>query len=100
MGFPTKNELDRVRKKLQKVEPSFVLPKDANATDRLKYNLCKEMVVYLKAENISQAELARILEIDPARVSEIMKYKIDLYTVDRLLDLLYHVRPNLKVTVA
>ena len=31
--------------------------------------------------------LARQLNIDPARLNEIVKYPIDLFTVDKLLDL-------------
>lgn len=99
MGMPDKKELDRVRKKLLKVEPTRVLPKNAPKSDRLKYELCKQFVKYLLKNKITQKDLARDLEIEPARLNEIVKYRIDLFTVDRLLDYAERLKPNLKVTV-
>jgi len=100
MGFPSKKELEQVRKRLEKIEPVRILPKSASKVDKLKFSLCKEMIIYLRAHNITQVELARILEIDQARVSEIVKYKIDLFTVDRLLSLVEKINPDIKVVVA
>ncbi|OFZ63222.1 MAG: hypothetical protein A2328_05510, partial [Bdellovibrionales bacterium RIFOXYB2_FULL_36_6] len=85
MSFLNKKELDQMRKKLEKAEPVRLLTKDASNVDKLKFSLCKEIIIYLKIHKITQVELANILEIDPARLSEIVKYKIDLFTVDRLL---------------
>ena len=34
---------------------------------------------------MSQAQLARKLKVDPARINEIVKYRIDLYLLDKLL---------------
>ncbi len=100
MSFPNAKELERVRKKLKKVEPTPVLSASASAADQLKCALCKEFVVYLRVHKMTQLELAQELEIDPARVSEIVKYKIDLFTADRLLNLLERLNPKVKVTVA
>lgn len=36
---------------------------------------------------MSQVRLARKLKVDPSRINEIVKYRIDLYTVDKLMDL-------------
>jgi len=99
MGFPDKNELDKMRKLLEKGEPVRMLPKNASSVDKLKFSLCKEFVVYLRVHNVSQAELAKLLEIDQARVSEIVKYKIELFTVDRLLSLVEKLNPNVNVTI-
>ena len=100
MRFPNANEIARAKKKLEKVEPTKLLKKDASQVEKLKFALCKEFVVYLREKDLTQIELANILEIDPARVSEIVKYKIDLFTVDRLLFLLEILKPKLNITVA
>ncbi|OFZ24509.1 MAG: hypothetical protein A2381_05465 [Bdellovibrionales bacterium RIFOXYB1_FULL_37_110] len=100
MSFPNKKELDQMRKKLENAEPVRLLPKDASNVDKLKFSLCKEIIIYLKIHKTTQVELANILEIDPARLSEIVKYKIDLFTVDRLLSLVEKLNPSIKVTVA
>ena len=100
MGFPSSKELQKIRKKLSKSEPTRPLPKDASKVDRLKYDLCKQFVKYLIKHKVTQKELAKDLGIQPARLNEIVKYRIDLFTVDRLLSYAELLRPNLKVTVA
>jgi predicted XRE-type DNA-binding protein len=99
MGFPDEKELSRARKKLSKVEPTRSLPKDASKSDKLKYELCRQFVKYLMKHEMTQKELAEEIDIQPARMNEIVKYRIDLFTVDRLLDYAERLRPNLKITV-
>lgn len=100
MGMPPKKDLDKIRRKLEKVEPTRGLPPDASKADRLKYELCKQFVVYLKREKTSQKDLAEKLGMEPARLNEIVKYRIDLFTVDRLLGYLELLDPSINVTVA
>jgi len=99
MSFPDEKELSRVRKKLSKVEPTHPLPKDASKSDKLKYELCRQFVKYLMKNKMSQKELAEEINVEPARINEIVKYRIDLFTVDRLLDYAERLKPNLKITV-
>jgi len=100
MGFPTEKELKAVRAKLEKAEPSRMLPKNASKADRLKYELCEKFVIYLTKHKISQAQLARKLKVDPARINEIVKYRIELYTVDKLMDLAERLDLDFDVRVA
>ncbi len=100
MGFPSEKELARVRKKLAKAEPTRPLPKNASKADRLKYDLCKQFVRYLLKHEMTQKELSLELGIEPARLNEIVKYRIELFTVDRLLNYAELLKPSLKVTVA
>ncbi len=100
LGLQNKKELDRVRKKLAKVEPTRSLPPHASSADKLKFELCKQFVIYLRIHDLTQKELAQQLEIEPARVNEIVKYRIELFAVDRLLDYLEKLRPEIKVIVA
>ena len=100
MGFPNEKELKAIRSKLAKVEPSRLLPKNASKADLLKYKICEKFVIYLRENQMSQVALARKLKVDPARINEIIKYRIDLYTVDKLLDLSERLHLELKVEVA
>ena len=100
MGFPREKELKSIRTKLEKAEPSRTLPKNASKADRLKYELCEKFVSYLLKHKMSQAQLARKLKVDPARINEIVKYRVDLYTVDKLLDLAERLHLDLDLRVA
>lgn len=100
MGWPSRKEINKVLKELENVEPGYGLPEDASVADKFKYSLCQEFIGYYNRNKLTQVELARILEVDPARVSEILKRKIWLFTADRLIDLLEKIKPKLKLTVA
>jgi predicted XRE-type DNA-binding protein len=100
MGFPSEKELKKIRAKLDAAEPSRVLPESASKSDKLKYKLCEKFVIYLMKNKISQAQLARQLKVDPSRINEIVKYRIDLFTVDKLMDLAERLELDFKVDVA
>jgi predicted XRE-type DNA-binding protein len=100
MGFPSQKELKAVRAKLEKAEPSRLLPKNASKADRLKYELCEKFVIYLTKHKMTQVQLAKKLKVDPSRINEIVKYRIDLYTVDKLMDLAERMDLDFDVRVA
>ena len=100
MGFPNEKELKAVRAKLAKVEPARLLPRNATKAERIKYKLCEKFVIYLSEHKMSQAQLAKKLKIDPSRINEIVKYRIDLYTVDKLMDLAEKLDLDFDVNVA
>ena len=49
---------------------------------------------------MSQVQLSKKLKVDPSRVNEIVKYRIDLYTVDKLMDLAERLHLDFEVAVA
>ncbi len=98
--MPDKKTLEKMRKKLENVAPSHGLPENASKSQLLKFELCKQFVIYLRKHEMSQKDLAKKLAVDPARINEIIKYRIDLFTVDRLLGYLEQLEPKLKVYVA
>ncbi len=100
MGFPSEKELKVIRAKLAKVKPSRLLPKNASKADHLKYKLCEKFVIYLTEHKMSQVQLAKRLNVDPSRINEIVKYRIDLYTVDKLMDLAERLHLEFDVEVA
>jgi predicted XRE-type DNA-binding protein len=100
MPFPTEKELKLVRAKLEKTEPSRTLPKNASKSDVLKYQLCEMFVDLLLKNKMTQVQLAKKLKVSPARVNEIVKYRIDLFTVDKLIELTERLRMDFQIRVA
>ena len=100
MALPINKELNRVKKKLANIEPTRGLPANASKAEQLKYELCKQFVIYLRKHDMTQRELAEQMGMEPARLNEIVKYRIELFAVDRLVDYLEKLKPNIQVTVA
>lgn len=100
MPFPSEKELKRVRKKLEKAEPSLGLPEDATELEVLKYELCQKFVAHIVLNKLTQLQLANKLDIDPARMNDIVKYRIKHFTLDRLYELTKRLDPNLKLSIA
>jgi predicted XRE-type DNA-binding protein len=101
MSFPSNKEIQEILKELESVEPTFVLDrKNASAVDKIKYDLCREFVIYMISNKISQVELAERLDIDKARVNKIIKYRIEVFTIDKLLSLLNIIKPSSELKVS
>jgi predicted XRE-type DNA-binding protein len=52
------------------------------------------------SNKISQVELAERLDIDKARVNKIIKYRIEVFTIDKLLSLLNIIKPSSELKVS
>ncbi len=100
MAFPSQKELKSIRKKMEMAEPSRMLPKNASKADYLKYKLCEKFVIYILEKEITQVQLAKKLKVDPSRINEIVKYRIDLFTVDKLMDFAERMDLDFEVEVA
>jgi predicted XRE-type DNA-binding protein len=100
MGFPTEKELKAVRSKLEKIEPSHMLPKNATKVDVIKYKVCEKFVIFLMNNNMNQVQLAKKLKVSPARVNEIVKYRIDLFTLDKLIEFAERIDLDFELKVA
>ena len=100
MGFPSNDKVKRMKALLEKAEPSRTLPKNASTSERVKYKICEKFAAYIIDNNISQAELARQIKMDPARLNEIVKYRIDLFTIDKLIEFAERLDPQFKIEVA
>jgi predicted XRE-type DNA-binding protein len=99
-GWPTEEEWVEIEKELAKGLPTLILPKDAGPVDRTKYELCKHFILYIRKMNITQRKLAEQLGVTESRVSEILHYHIERFTIDKLLTLLNKIRPEIKLEVA
>jgi predicted XRE-type DNA-binding protein len=99
-GWPSEKEWKEIERKLSKGLATKVLPKDAGPVEKTKYDLCEHFVIYHQKIGISQREMAARLGVTESRVSEILHYRIERYTIDKLLTLLSKIHPEIRIRVA
>ena len=99
MAFPSRKEIREVLKKLRNVEGSYMLPENASDIDQLKFNICAQFIIYRQRHQLSQREMAKLINIDEAVMSKILHYHIWRFTIDMLLTHLYKIKPRSKVTL-
>jgi predicted XRE-type DNA-binding protein len=98
-NWPNERELAEVRERLSTVEGSTVLGPDASLTDRIKQNLCSKIVEYQLKKKVTQKALASKLGVDEPEMSRILHYKIERYTIDRLVGYLEVLYPHVNFEV-
>ncbi len=99
-GWPTEEEWKKIEKNFKEEDVYQILSPKASPVDRIKYKLCEEFVRYCNEHELNQRELAVKLGVGEARVSEIVHYKYQRFTIDKLIMLLSIIKPNLKFKVA
>ncbi len=99
--FPDPKRLEEVTRRLSdpNVLGSSLLPERASQVDRSKYKACEMIIRYRHKSGLKQKVLASRLGIDEARMSEILHYKIDSFTLDRLVGYTQLLYPNLKLNL-
>jgi predicted XRE-type DNA-binding protein len=100
--FPNEVTLQRIREKLS--DPNYrggnlALPKNATEVDRAKYQLCQLIARYQRERGMLQKEIARRIGADESRISDILRGKIESFTLDRLISYAEKLHPGLKVQV-
>lgn len=99
-GWPSEKQFKQIDKKLSNKPVSKMLPASAGAVERTKHELCAHFIKYRANADISQRELAHRLGVTDSRVSEILHYNHERFTIDKLLDLLAKIHPDVKLKVA
>lgn len=97
MKMPSKEEIKEFLESLTDDDYSILLPDDASDVDKIKFELCRHFIVYLREEGISQTELANMLEVDKSRINWIVKYRIEHFSIDYLYTLIKKLIPNLEL---
>ena len=99
-GWPNEEEWKNIEKNFKEESVYQILSPRASPVDKIKYKLCEEFVKYCNEQELNQRELATKLGASEARVSEIVHYKYQRFTIDKLITLLSIIKPNLKFKVA
>lgn len=97
MGFPSDEELKRMRNLLANAEGVSIIPKHGAKVERLKYEICQNLLKAFEESKMSQKEFAIFLSIDEALVSKLLRSKVEVFTIDRLLKYLEVVRPDYQI---
>ena len=98
--FPSEKELKIIRRQMSRVRGSQGLPPAATPLDRGKYSVCEQILVFMRKKKMSQRDLAKALDTSETRVSEIVHYRIEKFTLDRLVEYLQMMKPMITVHVA
>lgn len=100
--FPNAKVLARIRERLS--DPKYQggnvdLPEAASEVDRAKYQLCQLIARYQREHNLLQKDIARQIGVDESRISDILRGKIEGFTLDRLISYAKRLHPGLRVQV-
>ncbi len=97
--FPNRKRLNEVKRRLSDptVLGSSLLPEGASQIDRAKFKACEAIVKFRRKNDLKQKDLAQRLGIDESRMSEILHYKIEGFTLDRLVSYAQVLYPDLKL---
>lgn len=99
MGFPSKEEIKRALKKLEKVEGTLALPEHPTPLQKFRWDLCQSFIKYKRTHGLSQKQLAEALSVDEPKVSKILHHRIDEFSTDRLITLYEKLEPHVKLRV-
>lgn len=100
MKYPSKEKLKQINQKLKNVEGSVVLTANATSSEKFRWDLCQKIVKFMLNNKITQVELAEKLNIDPARVSEIVNHRVDKVSTDKLLEYVEKLIPDVSFKIA
>jgi predicted XRE-type DNA-binding protein len=98
--WPKREDVEEVLKNIEHGDWTRLLPKDAPTVDRIKFDLCKSFIIYMRENNLKQKDLAQMLDIDPALMSKILHYHIDEFTIDRLVRFLDILHKDISINIA
>ena len=72
-------------------------PPDEAEHLRVRSDLLVQLQKAIKSQGLKQAEAAKILDVTQPRVSDLMRGRLDLFSVDSLIDMLARVGVRVRV---
>ena len=67
---------------------------------RLKKELMDQIAAWMKDSDITQFAAAEVLHVTRPRVSDVVNYKVEKFTIDALVDMLSRIGKRVRVTVS
>ncbi len=99
MKYPNKKQIDDLLNSMSDDDFSVLIPDDATDVEKIKFELCKNFIVYLREHKMTQVELANLLEVDKSRINWIVKYRIEHFSIDYLYSLLKQLNPKIELKI-
>ena len=97
MGFPSKKELEEIRKEAELWVGPLGLPEDATPEEKFRYQICEVLVIYSNQKKLKNKDIAKQAQITEADMSRILNYRIDSCSTDKLLGVLSKVLPKYEI---
>lgn len=97
MKFPSKKELDKIRKESEKWVGTLALSPKATALERFRYQICQALLQYKQENELSNVKMAKLLDMPEADLSRVFRHRIEGISTDRLLGLLEKINPKHKI---
>jgi predicted XRE-type DNA-binding protein len=79
---------------------NYALPENANELDKSKYEICQNIAVYKRENELTDKDLAYELGVSPSRLDNILYGRINLLKLDELASYLakLHIHFRLQIT--
>lgn len=84
---------------LSKREGTLGPPENPTPLEKFRWDLCQKFVRFKHKNELAQKDMAKIMSIDEAKVSKILRHRIDEFSTDRLIDLYSKLDPDLKLKI-
>lgn len=97
--FPSDENIKRMEMILSKSNGSYILPPDAGVVEKAKYEICRQILIYMHKKGLTQRALSLQMGVPEARVNEIVHYKIGKFTLDKLLSYYGKINPKVSLCV-
>jgi len=94
MKFPNTKQLSKMRKKLEKADASLALSPTATPLEKLRYEICRQFVIYQREHDLKCKELAKIVGVDESIMSKVLRYRNERFTTDKLIQMLSKIHPK------
>lgn len=66
------------------ITPVYI-PRLVTSVDIIKYLLCSKIIKHKKDHELTQAQVAQMLEVDKSEVSKMFSYRLDGFSIERLI---------------
>lgn len=101
-AFPDKQTLKCIRDQLS--DPAYdggnlALPTNATEVDRAKYQICQLIAKYRREHELLQKDVAKSIGVDESRISDLLRGKIESFTLDRLVSYAEKLHPRLQIKI-
>jgi predicted XRE-type DNA-binding protein len=101
-SFPDAKTLKRVRDRLSAPDyggGDLAIPANASRSDVAKYEICQLIAKYRREHDLKQRELAQLIGVDESRISDILRGKIESFTLDRLVGYVEKIFPSFRIKI-
>lgn len=98
--WPSREKLDAVMKKLDKVEGTLSLPENPTPVEKFRWDICQQFIKVMRVRRLTQVQLAEELGINKSDVNKILHHRIEGFSTDRLLEYLSKLKGDLNLSVS